>query len=67
MQLFSSGKAAWKSAIDLNLPILLLIVCFISPKVFMVLGDINFGDNFSWGGKRLKTVDFRDKNGVACC
>lgn len=33
----------------------------------MVLGDINFGDNFSWGGKRLKTVDFRDKNGVACC
>lgn len=33
----------------------------------MVLGAINFGDNFSLGRKRLKTVDFRGKTGAACC
>lgn len=33
----------------------------------MVLGAINFGDKNSLGGKRLKTVDFRGKNGASCC
>ena len=67
MQLFSSGNAAWKSVIDLNLPILLPTFFFISSKVFMVLGAINFGDKNSLGRKRLKTVDFRGETSVICC
>lgn len=33
----------------------------------MVLGLINFGDNFSLGRKYLKTVDFQGGTGVTRC